>query len=181
VISTIGAFALSAAVLTMAQIIQRRPWQIPERQATPEAIFLRRRQVLKAAGVLGLGLAAGMNWSCGPDRDAPSLGAQEEPAAIDRYPARRNSQFALDRPLTDEAYAASYNNFYEFSVFKSGVYKKARRLKTSPWQIDIAGLVEKPRVFDIEDLMRELPLKSDSTVSAVSKRGRWPCRGLVFR
>lgn len=100
-----------------------------------------------------------MNWACAPDRDASSVGAQEEPAAVDRYPARRNAQFVLDRPLTDETYAASYNNFYEFSVFKRGVYKKSRRLKTSPWQIEIAGLVEKPRVFDIDDLIRALPLE----------------------
>jgi sulfoxide reductase catalytic subunit YedY len=143
----------------MAHVIQPRPWQIAERQVSPESLFRQRRQLLKTAGVLGLSLAAGMNWGCGPDPDAPRLGAQELPAAIDRYPAHRNAQFVIDRPLTDEIYAASYNNFYEFSVFKGSVYKKARRLRTSPWQIEVAGLVEKPRVFDIDDLIRALPLE----------------------
>ena len=44
------------------------------------------------------------------------------------YPARSNHAYIFDRPITHEAYAASYNNFYEFSVFKGAVYKKAARL-----------------------------------------------------
>jgi hypothetical protein len=34
------------------------------------------------------------------------------------YPARSNLAFTLDRPITHEAHAAAYNNFYEFSVFR---------------------------------------------------------------
>jgi sulfoxide reductase catalytic subunit YedY len=143
----------------VASIISQRPWRIPERCATTEAIFFRRRQLLKAAGLLGVGLAAGANWACGPAKDAAIIGAQEQPPALDLYPARHNPHFVLDRPITEEVYAASYNNFYEFSVFKGGIYKKAARLKTSPWQIDVTGLVEKPRVFDIDELVRALPLE----------------------
>ena len=104
-------------------------------------------------------MAAGANWACGPAQDAAIVGAQEQPPALDLYPARRAGHFVLDRPITEEIYAASYNNFYEFSVFKGGVYKKAARLKTAPWQIDVTGLVEKPRVFDIDELLRALPLE----------------------
>jgi methionine sulfoxide reductase catalytic subunit len=143
----------------VANIIFQRPWRIPERRATPEAIFHHRRQILKAAGILGFGLAAGANWACGPAQDAAIVGAQEQPPALDLYPARRAGRFVLDRPVTEEIYAASYNNFYEFSVFKGGVYKKAARLKTALWQIDVTGLVEKPRVFDIDELVRALPLE----------------------
>ena len=31
-----------------------RGWEIPERQATPESVFLNRRQLLQAAGFLGM-------------------------------------------------------------------------------------------------------------------------------
>lgn len=143
----------------MIHFIGRRPWHLQESAATPESIFRQRRQLLKAAGFLGFGLAAGVNWGCGPGKDAATIGAQEHPPALDLYPARRSTSFVLDRPLTEEAYAASYNNFYEFSVFKGGIYKKAARLKTSPWQIAVSGLVEKPRVFDIDELVRALPLE----------------------
>jgi len=56
------------------------PWRISERRATPEAIFRRRRQILKAAGFLGFGLAAGASWACGRLKNAAIVGAQETAA-----------------------------------------------------------------------------------------------------
>lgn len=143
----------------MAAIINHPHWQLSERSITPEAIFRRRRQVLKAIGLLGLGLGASDLTGCGPAKDAPRIGAQEHPPAPDLYPARNNPSFRLDRPITDPIYAASYNNFYEFSTSKGNVYRKAARLTTSPWQVEIGGRVEKPRVFDIDELIRAMPLE----------------------
>jgi sulfoxide reductase catalytic subunit YedY len=101
----------------MAQFINRCPWRIPESSITPESIFRQRRQLLKAAGFIGLSLAGIIPSGCGPAKDAAIIGAQEQPPARDLYPTRRDARFVLDRPLTEEVYAASYNNFYEFSVF----------------------------------------------------------------
>jgi sulfoxide reductase catalytic subunit YedY len=143
----------------MPKLFHRRPWEIREGGATPESVFIDRRRLLKAAGFFGLGLAGLVTSRCGPAKNAAIIGAQEHPPAPELYPARRDAQFSLDRPLTDEAYAASYNNFYEFSTFKSGVYKKSARLRTSPWQVEVAGLVEKPRVFDIAELIRAMTLE----------------------
>ncbi len=143
----------------MAQFINRRPWHIPESAATPESIFRQRRQLLKAAGFIGLGLAGIIPSGCGPAKDAATIGSQEHPPARDLYSTRRDTRFVLDRPLTEEVYAASYNNFYEFSVFKGSVYKKAARLRTSPWQLEVSGLVEKPRVFEVDELIRMMTLE----------------------
>jgi len=135
-------------------------WRMHERDATPGAIFYQRRSLLKSAGLFGLGLAVGAApFGCGPAPDAAIIGAQENPPGKELYPAPRDSRFTLDRPLTDEAHAASYNNFYEFSTLKGGVYKKAARLRTSPWQIEISGLVAKPRSIGIDELVRSLPLE----------------------
>ena len=98
----------------MAAIIVPPKWQIPERSITPQSIFC---------------AAAGLPFGCGPNENAAKIGAQENPPVADLYPARRNPNFILDRPITNEVYAASYNNFYEFSVFKGSVYKKTARLK----------------------------------------------------
>jgi methionine sulfoxide reductase catalytic subunit len=143
----------------MANILHPPPWALPERQATPEAIFLERRRLLKRAGLVGLGLIGLAPSACGPAKDAALIGAQENPPAPELYPASRNARFTLDRSLTDEAYAASYNNFYEFSTRKGGVYSKAARLSTSPWQVEVSGLVEKPRLFDIDGLIRAMSLE----------------------
>jgi len=143
----------------MSKLLYRRPWEIAERECTPETAFRERRSLLKAAGFAALGLTGLTSAACGPARDAAIIGAQEHPAGSDLYPAERNSRYLLDRPLTDEAYAASYNNFYEFSTLKGRVYKKAARLRTSPWQVEVGGLVEKPRVFDLDELVRVLTLE----------------------
>ena len=127
--------------------------------AAPESVFFGRRSFLRTAAAVGFGIFSGGIGGCGPDRDAASLGAQESPPAPELYPAGRNSRFVLDRPVTKEAYAASYNNFYEFSVFKSGIYRKTARWRTSPWQIEIGGLVEKKLVFEVADLIRAMPLE----------------------
>ncbi|NJO38626.1 MAG: twin-arginine translocation signal domain-containing protein, partial [Rhizobiales bacterium] len=39
-------------------IKQRRAWEIPEREATPESVYLQRRQILKGLGA-GAALLAG--------------------------------------------------------------------------------------------------------------------------
>ena len=138
---------------------KRKPWQLPAAELTAEKIFHQRRQLIKSVGLLGIGAVGGMLPACGPADDAVRLGAQENPAAANLYPAPRSGQFRLDRPLTVEAYAASYNNFYEFSVFKSRVYKNAARLTTDPWQIEIAGLVPQPKIYDIDAWVRSFTLE----------------------
>jgi sulfoxide reductase catalytic subunit YedY len=108
---------------------------------------------------MGLGLATGSLPGCGPSGEAVTRGAQEKPAASDLYPVPRNPIFTLDRPLTGEIHAASYNNFYEFTTRKGSVWKKVAKFRTHPWQVEIAGLVEKPGVFDIDELVRLAPLE----------------------
>jgi sulfoxide reductase catalytic subunit YedY len=48
----------------------------------------------------------------------------------------------------------SYNNFYEFTTNKEGVVNLARDFKTSPWTVDVGGLVKKPQTFDVDDLRK---------------------------
>lgn len=143
-----------------------RSWEIPERLATPERVFLDRRQALAA---LGLGaLAAGLPWQlgCAPPRDHEGRdvsGRMLEPAAAayaDRFPARRNAAFGLgDRELTPERKAAAYNNFYEFTTDKGSVWKLAAGYPVDPWKIEAGGLAGKPRTLDLDDVMRRFPLE----------------------
>ncbi len=134
----------------------RKPdWAIPEGGSTPEWVYMNRRRFLMGAlGVLAGGIAGGAHLA-----DAAQK-ASDEPSepTIDLYPARRNPNFILDRPLTNESIAATYNNFYEFGPVKT-IYWLAQRLKTRPWQLRVEGLVRKPRVFDIDDLIRSMPLE----------------------
>jgi sulfoxide reductase catalytic subunit YedY len=133
--------------------------EISERKLTSKAFLIERRRVIKTAGILGLGFLTGTVFGCGPAENAVKIGAQEHPPAPEMYPASRDSRFTLDHAITDETYAASYNNFYEFTTWKGSVYKKAARLRTFPWQVAVSGLVSKPCVFDIDELVRAMPLE----------------------
>lgn len=138
------------------------PSNLPEREATPECDVLARRRLLKRAGLAGLALAggAGLWWYLreGSDEDVRAGGNVATPAG-GLYPAERNKQFSkLDRSLTDETAAARYCNFYEFSSGKQ-VWRYVDPFQVTPWKLEVAGLVARPRTFDLDDLMREFSLE----------------------
>ena len=107
----------------MAYLKIPRGWEIPEREATPEDVFLNRRKFLAAMGIGAIG-ATGVI----PRR----LGAADA-----LYPAKRNPAYKLDRPITDERAATRINNFYEFTEQKEGVWKLVDRFNPEPWTIKV--------------------------------------------
>lgn len=129
-------------------LIKRRAgWDMPESQATPESVFLNRRQLMAA----GAGLIAGAAL--------PRIAAADTPdPTLDLYPAKRNEAYKLDVPLTKAEDAANYNNFYEFGMSKD-IVDASQRLATRPWSIQVDGLVEKPFEIGFDDLIRKLPLE----------------------
>ena len=130
-------------------VIRRRGWEIPERLATPEHLFLDRRVVL-AGGAAALALA--------PAAALAQRVADLPDPTKDLYPAKRNEAFTLDWPITEEKINTNYNNFYEFGSSKY-VGKAAQALKLRPWTVKIDGMVEKVQEIGIDDLIRQMPLE----------------------
>ena len=131
-------------------LIKNNPsWTIPERDATPEHIFLNRRQFL---GAMGFGTTAMISGNVFAAKE------KKEDPTTDLYPAKRNENFKLDRPLTEEKDAASYNNFYEFGSHKRIAFE-ASALKIRPWTVSFEGMVEKKFQIDIDSLIRAMPLE----------------------
>ncbi len=50
-----------------------------------------------------------------------------------------------------------YNNYYEFSTNKEAVAKLAEDFPTSPWSVEVSGLVSNPRTYSIEDFQKFEP------------------------
>ena len=150
----------------MAPLIRiRKPWELPGLRPIPEATFLDRRKFLTRLGRTGAGIAgAGLIPSvagtllngCAQPSDAED---DSKPLPLRPIDAARNPQFKLDRPLTPEAVAASYNNFYEFTEIKERVAGLARNFRSRPWTVEVAGKVGKPQTFDPNDLLRLMPIE----------------------
>jgi sulfoxide reductase catalytic subunit YedY len=143
-----------------------RSWEIPERLATPEGVYLNRRQVLRAMGLGALALSLPVSPAAAAAPADPELLAHGLAPALgkryaDRFPAKRNPRFGLvsDRKLTPEKDAGGYNNFYEFTNAKDQVWKKAMGYRVAPWTVEVGGLVKKPRTLDLDALFKGFPLE----------------------
>src|SRR5262245_6964743 len=121
----------------------KRPkgWELPERAATTEGLYLGRREAVKA---MGLGAVAIV---------APGLAL-----ADGKYPAPRNAKYGTPEPITADKLATTYNNFYEFSDDKD-LWRAAQKLKTSPWTIKVSGKVAKPFEIGFDDLLAKMPVE----------------------
>lgn len=68
-----------------------------------------------------------------------------------------NSGFHVNEPETSLENITHYNNFYEFSTDKESVAPAAAKFDTKDWKVAVEGLVNKPRVFDLDDLLKIAP------------------------
>ena len=130
-------------------IRKKRGWELPESAATDETVFRDRRRLIQGIAAAPI-LAAGL-------QPFAALAADADPSA-GLYPAKRNERYALDRPITDEKYSTTYNNFYEFGTDKT-IWRDAQALKLRPWTIKIDGMVEKPMTLDLDDLLKRVSLE----------------------
>jgi methionine sulfoxide reductase catalytic subunit len=97
----------------------------------------------------GLGLGSGSRSVLAATPADPSAGL---------YPAARNEKFTVTRPITEEATASTYNNFYEFGSQKE-IWRAAAKLPLRPWTVHLDGLVEAPREIGIDDLLKAMSLE----------------------
>jgi sulfoxide reductase catalytic subunit YedY len=142
------------------KIRKKRGWELPEKAATPEKIYLDRRRILAGLGLGGAILAAPAALRMAPEH-MRSAQAEPEPSPdpwADLYPVQRNDAYRLDRPLTEESWATSYNNFYEFGSHKQ-IARAAQALPVQPWSVIIDGMVEKEVALDADQLIRRMPLE----------------------
>lgn len=118
-------------------------------EITPEDVYINRRQFIKSMGFIG---AAGLFLSaCAGSNNA--------------VPEFTETETVESSGLTDElgdpvnSYEAitNYNNYYEFTTNKEGVASLSKDFKSSPWEIEIGGLVNNPRTLGMEDLLRKYP------------------------
>ncbi len=127
----------------------------PASEITPRGVYENRRQWLQglAAGAAGAAMAG---WAA---RDA--LAQTARPGKLPPLPGSRSkvAGAVTMEKLTGYADVSSYNNFYEFGTDKDDPARHAAQMKTSPWTVEVEGLVGKPGRYAIEDLLRLSPME----------------------
>jgi len=113
---------------------------IPSSEITPKSLYLNRRQFMKLAGSAG---AAALLAACG-------VSPTEQPAVTESGVSGLKDE--LGDPANSFEEITNYNNYYEFTTDKAGVATLAEGFPTSPWQVEIGGLVHNPKVYDIDEL-----------------------------
>jgi sulfoxide reductase catalytic subunit YedY len=113
-------------------------------EITPEPVWRRRRELLKA----GLWLPALALAGC---RDHPYGAVAPLPAGADSADGTRTTE-----EPTRFADASTYNNYYEFGTAKDDPARNAQGLRTRPWTVEVAGHAGRTGTFDLDDLLRGL-------------------------
>ena len=117
----------------------RKPADIPPSEITPKELYVRRREFMKAASALTFATGLGIP------------GAQAQGKAL-KLPAARKSPLSR-RGAHPHKDVTTYNNFYEFGTDKS-IRRNAHRLKTRPWTVAVEGEVKRPKVYDVDELLK---------------------------
>ena len=112
---------------------RRWKFDLKQSEVTDEQVFVNRRHLL--AGLAGIGLAGGF------------------PSALS---AAQRAEELVPNEWED---ITSYNNYYEFGTGKSDPAKYAGALTTAPWSVEINGLVDRPAVYHLEDILQKMAIE----------------------
>ncbi len=121
----------------------RKPADLRYSDVTPKEKYLNRRRFL-AAGSAAVGALA-----------LPGSGQ----ATMKIGNVQKSAYTVNGEALTPKDDITHYNNYYEFGTDKGDPVKYANTLITSPWKIQVGGLVNKPKTFDIDEIMKLAPLE----------------------
>jgi len=122
----------------------RRPNDILPSEITDSGLYLARRRFMAQAGTLAL---------------ATTLPASLVNAAGQSLGPLAKSPFSASEAQTSYKAATTYNNFYELGTDKEDPAQNTHRLKPVPWTLRIEGLVNKPQILSIDQLLKLGPLE----------------------
>src|SRR5215510_1783422 len=126
---------------------------IKSSEITDKSLYLNRRLFIRGATLAGSAVATGFIYRYFTSHGEVAQSG-EKIADVQEAPPAAPPINEKSTPYEDITH---YNNFYEFSTDKLEVASKARRFVTRPWTVTVEGLVQRPRTFDIDDLLKISP------------------------
>ena len=128
------------------------PPDIPLDEITPSGAYFNRRSFMKAGILAGTAVATDALYrflNSAATGSTPAPGLRE---IVTTAPA--GAGFTVDEARTSYQNITHYNNFYEFSTDKESVADAAAHFTTVGWRVRVEGLVGKPAMFDLDDLLK---------------------------
>jgi sulfoxide reductase catalytic subunit YedY len=116
--------------------------KVKSSEITPEHQYLSRREFLKGMGIVSA--SAMVLAAC----RGQSVSSTDMPTEV----MASSTPEEFGEPWTSFEAITNYNNYYEFSISKEAVARLAKDFPTSPWKIEVGGLVNNPKTFDLDDL-----------------------------
>jgi sulfoxide reductase catalytic subunit YedY len=135
----------------------KEPNKISAREITSPAVYFNRRNFIRTGILAASAVATGAVYrqlnhpAAGKIQTARIEGLTT--AATNAAPGFR----VVGEAQTSLQNITHYNNFYEFSTDKEGVASAAANFETKGWQVSVEGLVRKPKVFGLDDLLKLSP------------------------
>jgi len=134
------------------------PNKISAREVTDPVVYFNRRRFIQAGILAASAVATGVVYRRLNPVAAGKVNTPVIEGVIKSTPTSANTTgFRVDEPETSLEDITHYNNFYEFSTDKEGVAPAAAGFDTKGWQVSVEGLVQKPRVFGLDDLLKISP------------------------
>ena len=119
----------------------KKPAAIRPTEITDPALYLKRREFIKAAAVAAAGLVI------------PGVFATPRKAEA-AIPDVHKSIYSTVEEMTLLKDVTNYNNFYEFGTDKYSPAQFAGKMRTRPWTVRVEGEIKRPKVYDIDELFK---------------------------
>ena len=132
----------------------KKPDDIKSSEITDENLILNRRNIIRGAVLAATTTATGFLYR---RLARPSSKKTAEASAKSNTSDRLRT--AEGEAANDYEDITNYNNFYEFSINKERVAIAASDFITRPWTVEVGGLAHKPKIFDLEEILKIAPLE----------------------
>lgn len=121
-------------------------------EITPKHVYYNRREFLKAAGIVtGAAVLVACTTKPGTPSPTDTLIPQVTPPGL----TVSTDHDELGGTINTYQQITHYNNYYEFTVDKAGVANLAQNFKTSPWSVEVSGLVQNPKTYSVDELIQK--------------------------
>jgi methionine sulfoxide reductase catalytic subunit len=131
--------------------------KILSREITPPAVYFNRRNFIRAGVLAASAVATGTFYRQLNHFSTTTVKTAQIEGLAKATNAPTDSGFTVNEAESSFEDITHYNNFYEFSTDKQAVAGASEHFKIDGWQVNVGGLVKKPRVFDLDDILKIAP------------------------